>query len=225
MRLLAPLSDRRVGVSSGVVQKATRTMGGLYWRYESWVRRLESRTGSTVGATGPWYAVRTGLLPTGVDDAGARPVAGLLLDDVWLPMEAALRGARVVVAEGAVVHDVEHGAAVERMKKARTLTGNLQLVRRWPELLDPRKNPLFSRFLVHKLMRLGTPFALGAIALAPVIGALLPGPAQPLWAALATGEVLVVGLLVASGRGRELMGLVGASAEAWARFLRGDARW
>lgn len=225
VELLAPLSDGSVGVSSGVVRKATRTMGGLYWRYESWVRRLESRTGSTVGATGPWYAVRTPLLPTSAQSSRVGRVQGLLLDDVWLPMEAAFEGARVVVAEGAVIEDVEHRGGVERMKKARTLTGNLQLVRRWPDLLMPGKNPLWSRFSIHKMMRLGTPLALGAMAAAPLVGAIVPGPLQAAWIAAAGMELVGLAVVMSTRQGRELMALVGASAQAWTRFLSGDERW
>lgn len=155
--LVAPFADPAVGVVSGVVVKPVTHGAGLYWRYESWVRRLESRTGSTVGATGPWYAVRRELF--------VAPPRGLLLDDVWVPMQAVFRGARAVVAEDAIVVDVEHPPALERDKKARTLTGNLQLLEAWPALLDPRENPLWARFFAHKVLRLATPYRGNAVAL------------------------------------------------------------
>lgn len=218
--LLEPFRDPAVGAVSGVVVKPAETLAGRYWRYESWVRRLEARTGSVVGATGPWHALRAEALPTA--EGPARE--GLLLDDVWLPMQAVLRGWRAVVAEGAVVHDVEHVPSVERQKKARTLTGNLQLAVRWPALWS-RKNPVRGRFVWHKLMRLATPVALGAVVLGPVVGALMPGPLQGLW----TGVVLAAGLgaaaVLATPAGREALGLVGAMAQSWVRFARGDFRW
>ena len=155
--LIEPFADPTVGVVSGVVAKPATHGAGLYWRYESWVRRLESRTGSTVGATGPWYALRRELF--------VPPPRGLLLDDVWLPMQAVFLGARAVVAEGAVVTDVEHPPAIERDKKARTLTGNLQLLEAWPALLDPRANPIWPRFVAHKVLRLVTPYRGNAVAL------------------------------------------------------------
>lgn len=217
LRLLEPFGDPAVGACSGVVTKSSTTVGGLYWRYESWVRRLESETGSTIGATGPWHALRASMLPS----EGGPELDGLLLDDVWLPMQAAMRGARVVVASGAVVQDVEHLGAVERTKKARTLTGNLQLLRRWPDLLSPRQNPLFSRYLMHKVMRLGTPWAVGAMMLAPVVGTLTPGPLQPMWMALLAAELG----LVMTPKGREATAVILAAAESWWRFARGDYRW
>jgi len=222
-KLLAPFCDSEVGAASGVVVKPATSAGGWYWLYESWVRRLESRTGSTIGATGPWHAVRTDHLPR-EGEAAPSEVEGLLLDDVWLPMEALMRGARVVVAEDAVVEDVEHARDIERKKKARTLTGNLQLLRRWPALMSP-KNPCFSRYLIHKTMRLGTPWAVGAMLVAPWVGAVLPGPFRAAWAPMAAGEVVATAGILATRPGREVVALVAASAEAWSRFWRGDARW
>jgi len=120
-----------------------------------------------------------------------------------------------------VVEDIEHTGAVERTKKARTLTGNLQLLRRWPELMSPRQNPQFSRYLIHKVMRLGTPWAVGAMMAAPVVGALSPGPLQSLWMALLAAELG----LVMTPRGREAMEVMLAAFESWWRFASGDYRW
>lgn len=219
--LCEPFSDPSVGVVSGEVVKGTATLAGWYWRYETWVRRLESRTGSVIGATGPWYALRREALPERVD---SRLVDGLLLDDVWLPMQAIMRGWRAAVAEGAVVEDVEHVEAVERSKKARTLTGNLQLVVRWPALLSG-KNPVRGRYLWHKLMRLGTPLGVGLIAGAVVFGAVTPGPMQGAWVGGLALGLVGAGVALMTPKGREALGLLRATAESWVRFARRDFRW
>lgn len=53
----------------------------------------------------------------------------------------------------------------------------------------------------------------------------MPGPLQGLW----TGVVLAAGLgaaaVLATPAGREALGLVGAMAQSWVRFARGDFRW
>ena len=65
----------------------------MYWRYEKQLRRLESRIGSTLGATGAIYAVRRSLW---------RPLpADTILDDVLTPMRVVLAGYRVVFNENA----------------------------------------------------------------------------------------------------------------------------
>jgi hypothetical protein len=55
-------------------------------------------------------------------------------------------------------------AAREAARKRRTLAGNFQLVSRVPALLDPLRNPLWGRFISHKVLRLATPWLL-AVAL------------------------------------------------------------
>lgn len=219
--LLEPFGDAAVGVVSGEVVKGSATLAGWYWRYETWVRRLESRTGSVIGATGPWYAMRREAMPERVDSG---LVDGLLLDDVWLPMQAVMAGWRAVVAEGARVEDVEHPRSVERAKKARTLTGNLQLVWRWPEVLKSG-NPVRGRYLWHKVMRLGTPLAVGMIGGAVVLGAVTPGPLQAGWMVACGVGVVGVGLVLMTPKGREAIGLLKATAESWVRFARRDFRW
>src|SRR5690606_14531030 len=64
--LVAALENPGVGVASGELQimHAQGLARGVdaYWRYEKLVRRLESATGSMVGATGALYAVRRSAL-------------------------------------------------------------------------------------------------------------------------------------------------------------------
>ena len=84
-----PVSRSPSGVVSGNLRILTgksqeEASIGLYWKYESWIRSNLSRCDSLLGATGPIYAFRREL---------ACPLpADSLLDDVWLPMQAVLRG-------------------------------------------------------------------------------------------------------------------------------------
>src|SRR5207245_507799 len=61
---------------------------GLYWRYEKWLRKQESRLHSTVGVTGAISAVRRELFRT--------IPQGTILDDVYWPLLVAMQGKRVV---------------------------------------------------------------------------------------------------------------------------------
>ncbi len=121
-----------------------------YWRYESAIRLAEAATGSVVGVTGALYAVRRRDMPT--------PPAGLVLDDVWVPMRIALKGGRIGLATKAVAFDhASENAASESARKRRTLSGNWQLLSLWPELLRPDRHPLAWRFISHKFLRLVAP--------------------------------------------------------------------
>lgn len=151
--LVSNFNDKEVGVVSGeLVLEADSSVGesvGLYWKYEKWIRKNESLSGSVVGATGAIYAVRRKLW---------KPLpAETLLDDVYTPMQIALGGWRVVFEERArAIDQASRSARREFRRKARTLTGNYQLCQLMPRLLLPTNRLLFQ-FYSHKLMRLAAP--------------------------------------------------------------------
>jgi cellulose synthase/poly-beta-1,6-N-acetylglucosamine synthase-like glycosyltransferase len=124
---------------------------GSYWKFETWIRGLESCTGSVAGATGAIYALRKSLF---------RPIPEeTILDDVLIPLRAGLAGYRIVFDHGARAYDVvSKDMKQERRRKIRTLAGNWQLLFLEPALAHPRKNPLWFRFLSHKIFRLLVPY-------------------------------------------------------------------
>jgi cellulose synthase/poly-beta-1,6-N-acetylglucosamine synthase-like glycosyltransferase len=153
--LVNNFADVRVGAVSGELLLdggAGATVGegvGLYWKYEKWIRKSESRFNSVVGATGAIYAIRHTLWKP-------LPLA-TILDDVYTPMQIALAGHRVVFEEKARAHDlVTESAGREFARKVRTLMGNYQLCQLMPRLLLPT-NALLLQFYSHKLMRLAAP--------------------------------------------------------------------
>jgi cellulose synthase/poly-beta-1,6-N-acetylglucosamine synthase-like glycosyltransferase len=162
--LVANLGDPAVGAVSGELRLRDAETGfalgvDAYWRYEKLIRHAESRSGSTVGVTGALYAMRRTLF---------QPLPpGTVLDDVLVPMRVVATGARVVFEPGAVAWDrPSQQPAEERRRKIRTLAGNYQLMQlaRW--LLSPRRNPLWFRFVSHKLLRLAAPWLLAVLAVA-----------------------------------------------------------
>jgi hypothetical protein len=135
---------------------------GLYWRYEKWIRRAESRVHSTVGATGAIYAVRRGLFRPLPEDT--------LLDDVLVPMRVVAQGSRVVFESAARAYDRAAATATQEFaRKARTLAGVFQLFARHPWVLDPLRNRLFFQTVSHKGLRLLTPLALAAALVANLL--------------------------------------------------------
>lgn len=165
--LVAHLSDPAVGAVGGQLRFEDPATGfaasvDAYWRYESAIRLAEARSGSVVGVSGALYALRRRLY---------RPLPPeTVLDDVLVPMQVAATGARVSWQPDAVAWDRASGSAAgERVRKVRTLAGNLQLVQLAPWLLDPRRNPLWFRFLGHKLLRLVAPWAIALLCLASAL--------------------------------------------------------
>jgi biofilm PGA synthesis N-glycosyltransferase PgaC len=164
VELVSCFADPQVGAVSGelLLESASGAASsdalGVYWKIEKAVRKLESASGSVVGVTGAIYAIRRELY---VDIP-----AGTILDDVFVPMNVARMGKRVIFQPSAIARDrIFSEPGKEFSRKVRTLTGNYQLVRLAPWLLSPA-NPLLFRFISHKLLRLVVPLLLLLMLLA-----------------------------------------------------------
>ncbi|HSW65170.1 MAG TPA: glycosyltransferase family 2 protein [Dissulfurispiraceae bacterium] len=155
--LAANFADPAVGCAGGELvflnspDSTVRVEMGAYWKYEKAVRRMESDTGSVIGASGCIYAIRRVLY---------KPLpAGTILDDVLTPMNIVRQGYRVVFDSSALAHDlVSKDAGQEWKRKVRTLTGNWQLLSLSPWLMVPGMNPAWVRFMSHKIFRVKVPF-------------------------------------------------------------------
>lgn len=156
-RLVENFSDPEVGAVSGelVLERGPGVIAGLglYWRYETWLRRNESAFHSMVGVTGAICAVRRELF---------RPIPpGTILDDVYWPLLVAMQGRRVVFDGRARAYDrLPEKVHDEFRRKVRTLGGNFQLMTLLPSALLPFRNPVWVQFLSHKACRLLAPWAL-----------------------------------------------------------------
>jgi poly-beta-1,6-N-acetyl-D-glucosamine synthase len=160
--LLRPLADPRVGCVTGNLVLDGTAGAGMYWRYENWIRKQESRFGSVTGMTGPLSALRR-------SDLAPLP-ADLILDDVWIPMQLRLRRARVLLAEDAIARDQAFSDEREFGRKVRTLAGNYQIFWRMPQLLLPFVNPSWFETFSHKIARLICPWLLLLLPFACALG-------------------------------------------------------
>jgi poly-beta-1,6-N-acetyl-D-glucosamine synthase len=156
--LVACFADTTVGAVSGELlldvnpSASSSDALGIYWKIEKAVRKLESASGSVVGVTGAIYAIRRELY--------TEIPSGTILDDVFVPMNVARMGKRIIFQPSAVARDrLFNQKGKEFSRKVRTLTGNYQLLRLAPWLLSSA-NPLLFRFISHKLLRLMVPLLL-----------------------------------------------------------------
>jgi cellulose synthase/poly-beta-1,6-N-acetylglucosamine synthase-like glycosyltransferase len=165
LRMLAePFADPEVGTVSGELEIEPDDSGraadiGLYWRIETVLRASEARLGWLHGVSGAIHAMRRELAPT--------LPAGLILDDMYLPINVLFSGKRVWMAREAIALDSgSRDEAEEFRRKLRTLAGNWQLIAKLPRLLNPFANPVWFAFVSHKLSRLLAPWALLAALVA-----------------------------------------------------------
>jgi len=167
--LVASFADPAVGAVSGALMLAAGPDAAaagegtsFYWRYEKYIRLMESRADSTIGTTGAIYAIRRELFePIPVDT---------VLDDLLIPLRIVRGGYRVLFEPEARAYDRTTATSREEFsRKARTIAGTFQLFARERWLFNPRANRLWVQTLSHKGLRLLLPalhFALFAANLA-----------------------------------------------------------
>ena len=192
---------------------------GTYWKIEKLVRRLESESGSVIGATGALYAIRRSMYKE-------IPPA-TILDDVVIPMNIVRQGNRIVFQASAIARDrlfTEKGKEFSR--KVRTMTGNYQLLWLEPWLLSSA-NPVLWRYVSHKFLRLLCPWLL---ILMPIASGMSVGPIYHVALAMqiALYGVAVFGAFFPSARRFRLVAVTStfamlnaAAALAFYNFIKG----
>jgi biofilm PGA synthesis N-glycosyltransferase PgaC len=213
--LVEALDDPRLGAVSGMLdlpgREGSLNLAERYWRYERWLRFWEARVHSAIGVTGAIYAMRRTLwtpLP-----------AGLILDDVYLPLRLILEGWRVGFTDRAIAYDTRRFKPEQEFRrKVRTLTGNIQVCAWLPEVLNPFRNPVWLQFLFHKLLRLLTPYLATLVLLGLVVMVVGAVTSSPL--ALVVAMVVIVGFLAACLHAR--VRRVVRTQIAWGMALQGS---
>jgi cellulose synthase/poly-beta-1,6-N-acetylglucosamine synthase-like glycosyltransferase len=161
LRLVAPLSDPKVGYVCGQVRfdgAGAANEEGLYWRYEMAVREWESRLAGVTAGNGAINAVRRDAY------IFLEPTRG---QDISFPYELVKRGWRPVYAPDAVARErVAATVADEFGRKRRMMAGAWSTMLRHG-LLSPRGyGPLYAfEIASHRLLRYASPF-LHVVALA-----------------------------------------------------------
>ena len=163
--LLRNFADRDVGGVAGhtsyALEATTESSGRgerLYWRYDTWLKRLESDTGSVVSAHGGLYAIRRALYQRVPD--------GAVTDDFAISTAVIEQGYRLVFEPGArAVEFAVPEASREFRRRVRLMTRGLRSVLLRKRLLDPRRYGFYAVVLFsHKVARRLAPVALVAVA-------------------------------------------------------------
>ena len=131
---------------------------GMYWKYESALKRLDSRLYSAMGAAGELFAIRTELFEEMKNDT--------LLDDFILSMRIVQRGYKIAYCTDA--YAIEDGSAdmnEEKKRKVRIAAGGLQSIWRLCSLLNIFNYGIVSfQYISHRVLRWSiTPLALFAM--------------------------------------------------------------
>ena len=151
--LVRSFADPQVGGVSG--EKRVHGGGeGLYWRYESFLKRCDSALTSVMGAAGEFFAIRRELFQRTEEDS--------LIEDFILSLRLVEQGWRVVYVSDAVARE-EASPSIDGdwRRRTRIAAGGFQAIGRLRGLLSPRHGVVSWQYCSHRVLRWAvTPFML-----------------------------------------------------------------
>lgn len=136
---------------------------GLYWKYETFLKKCEGRLGAVLGSNGAIYAIRR---PQYV-----RIANNTIVDDFVIPLLVKEQtGGRIIYDREAVaVEETAADTAAEFRRRCRIGAGGFQAITMLWRLLDPRRGWVAFAFLSHKILRWLCPFFLLGTLLASAL--------------------------------------------------------
>ncbi len=146
--------DDKVGAVAGekriIVDKnadASSAGEGIYWKYESFLKKQDAQLFSAMGCAGELYAIRKSLhKPQSADT---------ILDDFMVSMEVLRHGKVIAYEPDAFALEYGSENTTEELKrKIRISAGAWQSMGRTTDLMNPFKYPLISfLYISHRILR------------------------------------------------------------------------
>ena len=147
--LVAPFADPAVGCVSGelVIEQEGGVSGeGIYWKYEGWIKRNESRLGFLIGCNGGIFALRRALYET--------LPASTIVEDFVLTLRVLEKKFKVRFEPSARGTEPACASArAEMVRKIRIGAGGFQALGLTRTLLHPRFGAVAFAFWGHKVLR------------------------------------------------------------------------
>lgn len=152
-RIVNLFSDSKVGCVSGekrIYQKDKDTAAGtegIYWKYESTLKKWDAELYSVVGAAGELFAIRTELFQHVEKDT--------LLDDFIISLRVAMKGYTIQYDPEAYAIETSSASVKEELKrKIRISAGGIQSILRMAALLNIFKYGILSfQYVSHRVLR------------------------------------------------------------------------
>jgi cellulose synthase/poly-beta-1,6-N-acetylglucosamine synthase-like glycosyltransferase len=147
-------ADPKVGAVSGEKKVIQQTLDsasgageGLYWKYESFLKKKDAELHSLVGAAGELISFRTALFEPLEHDT--------ILDDFIATLRIAAQGYKVAYEPRAFAAETPSASSEEEMKrKIRICAGGWQSMSRLLFLLNPFRYGILSfQYISHRVLR------------------------------------------------------------------------
>jgi biofilm PGA synthesis N-glycosyltransferase PgaC len=156
-KIVGPFSDPKIGSVSGLLtyydpdNAAAGRMEGLYWKYETFLKRQASRLGALPGANGSIFAMRIEAYKPLTDNRG---------DDFELPVMAMIDGYKSILIEEAESREAPSTDFQSEYRRKVRITGQMipsAFMLHWKALARGRLLLAFELFS-HKILRYIIPF-------------------------------------------------------------------
>ena len=152
-RIVNLFADPKVGCVSGekrIFNKekdSAAATEGIYWKYESTLKKWDAELYSVVGAAGELFAIRTELFEKVEKDT--------LLDDFIISLRIAMKGYTIQYdPEAYAIESPSANVKEELKRKIRIAAGGIQSIVRLKPLLNIFKYGLLSfQFISHRVLR------------------------------------------------------------------------
>jgi biofilm PGA synthesis N-glycosyltransferase PgaC len=120
---------------------------GLYWKYESFLKKKDAEVYSIVGAAGELFSIRTALFE--------EPAENMLIEDFYLSLRIAGKGYRFAYEPDAFASETASASVEEEWKrKVRISAGGFQAMYKLSYLLNPfRYGILTFQYVSHRVLR------------------------------------------------------------------------
>lgn len=152
--MVAEFNNPKVGCVTGEKRIVTQSKDdavnfgeGIYWKYESFLKKNESITNSALGAVGELFAIRTNLFEEVEPDT--------ILDDFIISLRIALKGYKIKYCPHAyAIESASINVTEELKRKTRIAYGGFQAMGRLPQLFNISRYPILSfQYISHKILR------------------------------------------------------------------------
>jgi cellulose synthase/poly-beta-1,6-N-acetylglucosamine synthase-like glycosyltransferase len=126
---------------------AAASTEGMYWKYESFLKKEDARLSSLIGAAGELFSIRTSLFEPIPNDT--------ILDDFIISMNILRKGYRIAYAPKALAMEKPSKNIEEEYKrKVRISAGGIQATIRTTEFFNVKKYGVVAlQYMIHRISR------------------------------------------------------------------------
>jgi len=167
IELVKHFDNKQIGCVCGnlkLINPNTHEVDGesIYWKYEKWIKKSESKLGIVVGANGAIYAIRKHLVDT--------LPTNTINDDFHISMGNFTKGFSVIFSERAIGSEyIAKDFTSEFKRHIRDGAGHYREMRYYSSLLNPIRGKYFFSYFSHRVLRWLVPFFMIGIFLLNVM--------------------------------------------------------